>query len=282
MEGIIAHNPVEGKKSWENTGLMIVPRDEKSVLNFQSIRVQLLNLLEEYKAIAATKGGLGLKKENGFRELVQKDVGRYDLNLDHLVPGKSSGRELSESEHAVLQIYMYVESRIRPYLEEIFPQGFIFNQFGAVISSPGTTAQGWHVDSSHLFVADTPEKEEIYKHIPGYFVTVFCPLFDFSQEIGVSEIALSTHRLTSILGNKTVEDQYPPQEVCDKFLSAPGVRVIKNQSRIGDIGIMDGRTLHRGGHNVSQELRPLMYLSFCLPWYHEFPASQSDGRSLFA
>ena len=29
------------------------------------------------------EGGLGLGKERGFRQLVHKDPGRYDLNLDH-------------------------------------------------------------------------------------------------------------------------------------------------------------------------------------------------------
>lgn len=273
----------DAKESFEQHGVMVIPRDERVELNFPELRSKLLNVLEEYKQYAAAKGGLGLKKENGFRELVQKDVGRYDLNLDHLLPHSKNktSRVLSENEEGVLQLYEYVHQRIAPFLLKIFGPDYQLNAFGAVVSHPNTTAQGWHVDSSHLFVAQDAKQQEQYGALPCHFVTVFCPLYDFQPDIGPTEIALGTHKHTAILPNRLVEDQYPSEEVVNRLCQSNGVNTMEMMTKMGDIGIMDGRTLHRGGWNRSDQVRPLMYLSFCMPWYYEFPRSQNDGRSLF-
>lgn len=42
-------------------------------------------LLNEYIQLAQSKGVFGIGKEHGYREIVEKDKGRYDLNLDHLL-----------------------------------------------------------------------------------------------------------------------------------------------------------------------------------------------------
>lgn len=283
---LVASSNLDGaQETFKQQGVMVIPKDSSEILDFNEIRRKLLNVLEEYKQVAESKGGLGLKKENGFRELVQKDVGRFDLNLDHLLPHNqnkgSQSRELSTNEDGVLQLYNYVHNRIEPFLLKIFGSNYQLNAFGAVISHPNTTAQDWHVDSSHLFVAENNQQQELYGELPCHFVTVFCPLYDYEANIGPTEIAVSSHHYTAILKNQIVEDQYPKEEIVNKLLHSAGVERMEMMTKMGDVGIMDGRTLHRGGFNQSEKVRPLMYLSYCLPWYYEYPRSQNDGRSLF-
>ena len=263
-------------QSFDKNGVLIVPSVKTSDEIQSGIQV-VGNLLEEYISIASTKGGLGLRKENGYRELVQKDVGRYDLNLDHLLPmneQKLNNRTLSSLELSTRQLALEVENTIKPYLTAILSDQYIVNGFGAVISKPGTEPQRWHVDSSHLFYPATDT-------LPCHFVTVFCPLFEYSESIGPTEIALRSAKYTGILNNKQVQDQYPEDDVVDSILSNKDVHIIRNESNVGDIGIMDGRTLHRGMGNNSTLVRPLLYMSFCRPWYYEFPRSQNENRSLF-
>ena len=261
--------------SFNKYGVLIVAnnKSEDKTLGQQVIR----SLLEEYIAVADTKGGLGLRKENGFRELVQKDIGRYDLNLDHLLPmnEKKLNRQLSPLEVSTRQLAAEVENTIRPYLNEILTDQYIINGFGAVISKPGTEPQRWHVDSSHLFYPSAGI-------LPCHFVTVFCPLFEYSEAIGPTEIALGSKIYTDILQNKTIENQYPTDVEVQSIINKPDVQIVRNESNMGDIGIMDGRTLHRGMGNNSDQVRPLLYMSFCRPWYYEFPRSQNENKSLFS
>jgi hypothetical protein len=241
------------------------------------LKMAVLDLLAEYRAIAEGKeGGFGLKKENGFRELVQKDPGRFDINLDHLIKPSTvtDMRIKTEVEHQLVEIYYYMLERIRPYLTEILTDQFVANGFGAVISEPGVNAQQWHVDSSHLF-------EDVNATLPCHFVTVFAPLFEYSEEIGPTEIALGSHLHTWCLRNRVVEDQYPSDAIVEKLLSSENIRQVKLSANIGDIAIMDGKCLHRGSKNESECTRPLLYLSFARPFYYEWPRSHSDARSLF-
>jgi ectoine hydroxylase-related dioxygenase (phytanoyl-CoA dioxygenase family) len=266
-------------KDFATNGIITVSGEgENTALSTANAQIQ--NILKEYRAIAETKGGLGLKKEGGYRELVQKDEGRFDLNLDHLIPEKKHNiREYTETENAISNIFEYIEKRLRTVLSDVLTDQYVVNAFGAVVSHPNTTAQRWHVDSSHLFQVNSLDAKEA--NLPCHFVTVFCPLYEFSEAIGPTEVALATQKRTAILANRTVEDQYPDDSVVASILSGKEVQVMKINAKVGDIIVMDGRTLHRGTSNLSTEIRPLMYLSFSRPWYYEFPRSQNDGRSLF-
>lgn len=224
--------------SFEKMGFIVLKGDENLSISEDYLKggnEAVKTLLNEYLELAQIKGGLGLRKEGGFRELVQKDVGRYDLNLDHLIPStnESIQRNLSEAEQNMKNILIYVEQRIRCTLPLILSDQYIINAFGSVISFPGTEAQRWHVDVSHLFQAPV---SSALGSLPAHFVTIFCPLYAFSEEIGPTEIALNSSSLTVSLGNRFVEDQYPIDSVVNGILSHPQVHVIKFDANIGDIG----------------------------------------------
>jgi ectoine hydroxylase-related dioxygenase (phytanoyl-CoA dioxygenase family) len=222
-------------------------------------------LTYQEKAAAAT-GGFGLGKENGFRELVNKDVGRFDLNLDHIC-------EEQDPELFICAIRNHMEAVIAPVLVETFGEDYVLNAKGVVTSYPGTSSQNWHIDSSWLFKGLTQQ--------PCHFVTCFMPLYTATAAIGPTEFAAGSHAHTHVLGRNKVEEQYPPPDICDAILARPDVTKLTMDCAVGDIIVMDGRLLHRGLANISDQVRPLVYLSFCPPWYREWPASQSSARALF-
>ena len=61
------------------------------------------------------------------------------------------------------------------FLREILGD-YKLNAQGLVVSTYGAPAQGWHVDSSHLF-----DMAHLPLFLPCHFVTVFCPLYDMQK-----------------------------------------------------------------------------------------------------
>ena len=323
----------------------------------ESWRQRSLGVLDHFRTLAVAKqlertgeAGLGLGKEHGYRELVQKDRGRYDMNMDHhlvvdtgggggepsAIPasrsaaaecrsttaegrstaaegtptrrtsglknsfpeeerstgggGLASTTDLSDAGASLMaSIRSVLEPAIAPVLERSLGGEYVMNGQGLVISEPGTEAQGWHADVSPIYGAQELWELNIPTGVllPAYFFTVFMPLYDSTHPgIGPTELALGSHLLTGELKRKTVAEQYPAGDVVDRIVGASpgGVATMGSpgcECNAGDIFIMDGRLLHRGLANLSEQARPLVYMSFCRPWYHEWPRSQNEGRSLF-
>jgi hypothetical protein len=78
-----------------------------------------------------------------------------------------------------------------------------------------------------------------------------------------------------------VEEQYPDDAYVAAQLALPGVERATMDCAPGDVVVMDGRLLHRGLGNGSDQVRPLVYQSYCRPWYREWPRSQNESRSVF-
>ena len=117
-------------------------------LELESWRDSSLEVFKYYKSKATKKGGIGLGKENGFRELVSKDLHRFDVNLDHL---RDNNYSPSPHELSLKSAADFVKNRIHSILVNILGSQYIMNALGFVLTEPGSQAQNWHVDSSHLF-----------------------------------------------------------------------------------------------------------------------------------
>jgi hypothetical protein len=220
--------------SFRTHGLTLIQGNDEFRSAAAHFRGVLNSILNEYVQLAKSKPtGLGMGKESGYRELVQKDLGRYDLNLDHLMVQKSSprSRKFSDNERDMINCKDKVADRIAPMLEKILGTPYQMNTFGAITSGPGTIPQKWHVDTSCLF-----HSSEYPQFLPCYCTTVFFPLYAFREDIGPTEVALGTHRFTDRLKNEHVEDQYPEGEPLDRLLNEDGVSRILMETEPGDIG----------------------------------------------
>lgn len=249
---------------FHNHGAIILAnctKDNERYLDPIKIRSSCANIFSEYLSLATEQfGELGLGKANGFRELVMKDLGRYDLNLDHLCVNPNAvkkRRSLTSNETKMQEAKDSIVDIIAPVLAIILEDEYRLNALGTVVSHPGTSAQRWHVDSSHLFRHSVPgidltladiSVQHSMELLPCHFVTVFFPLYEYSDAIGPTEVALGSHRRTSVLHNSTVEDQYPKDPVVDWIIGDDNaaVKTAKIDCDIGDIGtraFLDTRTL---------------------------------------
>lgn len=123
----------------------------------------------------------------------------------------------------------------------------IVGEMGVVISHPGAASQIAHRDSNFLFGGLDMEIE-----LPPFAMTMLVPLLDVSLDMGPTEFWPGSHRLrdeASITAD-------PPSRTA---LSA------------GSVVLVDSRTFHRGGANLSGPVRPTVYVSFHRRWYMENP-----------
>lgn len=116
----------------------------------------------------------------------------------------------------------------------------------AVVSLPGTRAQGWHRDDAPLFGPTAPT--------PTYAVNAFLALDDVPLEAGPTEVLLGSHAR----GNDAV----------DELLLANFTSVAFELPR-GSLLLTDYRLVHRGGANTRATPRVLGMLVFGRSWWRD-------------
>jgi ectoine hydroxylase-related dioxygenase (phytanoyl-CoA dioxygenase family) len=86
--------------------------------------------------------------------------------------------------------------------------------------------------------------------LPVYAINVAVPLIDVGLETGPTQVWPGTHRLNQ-------GDFVPPRS---------GMTCAMQR---GDCMLMDYRTLHSGGHNISGRMRPIIYMVYARPWFFD-------------
>lgn len=183
--------------------------------------------------------GQGIKQ--GFREIVMRSPGRFELSLTHLNDQK------------------------RPSLQEIerILSSIVPNLLGAagwdeckvcslslVTSTPGAPDQTWHADGGHV---------DLQHHVPCHCLNVFIPLEDVTEELGPTEFRPGSHFHTRnlvplLLAAKARRTLRPP------------VTPIPHR---GDAVIFDYRVLHRGRANSSARNRAVLVITVAQPWFKD-------------
>jgi ectoine hydroxylase-related dioxygenase (phytanoyl-CoA dioxygenase family) len=114
----------------------------------------------------------------------------------------------------------------------------------AVVSFPGAKLQ--HVHSDHPLLFSDPG---VSASLPSYAINVAVPLIDVDSHIGSTAVFLGSHIWPE---GKTVN----PQPVIVDF-------------KRGDCVLIDYRTQHAGMPNVSNVIRPILYVVFARPWFFD-------------
>ncbi|KAL3760477.1 hypothetical protein ACHAWU_004915 [Discostella pseudostelligera] len=120
-----------------------------------------------------------------------------------------------------------------PIVHKILGEDSILVHKGCFLSLPGSEKQVYHQDGVHL-------NQKVHK--PCYAINVFIPLVDYDAANGPTEFCLGTHYLGH--ENFVKENAYMP--------------LVKAGTPI----IFDYRLGHRGLANFSQEVRPVVYLTY--------------------
>lgn len=177
---------------------------------------------------------------NGFREIVMRSPGRYELSLLHLDwNSRRDNHKLNDYPRLDTEIPLLVEP-----LKSLLPRlvGPDYTQYeelklchlSLLIATPGSSDQSWHADGGHV---------DISKHLPCHCFNVFFPLQDTPKILGPTEIRPASHFLTRNLGPMMLAAK------CRKTLKSP----VWPELAFGDAIVLDYRVLHRGRANQSDD-----------------------------
>lgn len=137
---------------------------------------------------------------------------------------------------------LYANSTLLPIFRRILGPDCILASMGAVIAMPGASDQHIHSDYGPLFT----EQPDLHRQLPTYAITVGIPLVDIDAANGPTKIWPGSHRTN---------------------------RQEKRELLCGPMGccyFWDYRTLHAGGSNFSEAMRPLLYLAYTRRWFKDF------------
>lgn len=141
----------------------------------------------------------------------------------------------------------YANPLMLPFIKKCVGDQCIVGAMSSVASFPGAPDQFIHRDSLPIFGGDY----EIDKDIPTYAMTVLIPLVDCNRQTGCTKVWPGSH----LRNDPKESESHAPLE--------PEVRV-------GSVLITSSKLIHRGGANVSDKLRPLVYMTYHRSWFRDF------------
>jgi hypothetical protein len=132
-----------------------------------------------------------------------------------------------------------------PYLLSILSseldKDFVIGAFGVVCSLPSAPTQHSHYDGGILFPSSGFDRL-----LPAAAITVGIPLVEMNEFHGTTALWLGSHR----------DDARVTKE--------PGITPVVRE---GSCMLWDFRLFHAGTPNHSNVRRPLLYLTYCRPWF---------------
>lgn len=171
--------------------------------------------------------------------------GRYfkeDLYDDVLHVGNRRMMISVEINGVFNQSKIYGNSLMMPVLRGLLGPRFVMGGFGTVVSLPGARAQHIHRDHPELFGNFDHEH-----HLPAFALTIAIPLIDMDTITGTTRLIPGSHRASV--------ERAKSMAWMDPVVSA------------GSVLIWDYLLFHGGTANLSDRVRPLLYFSYCRPWF---------------
>jgi len=219
--------------------------------------------LRRAKLIKGHEMKVGL--EHGFQEMVQRAVGRYDMQW------KVDGEKHFLDEENVLSI-------IQPFVYEILGgkemTRLLYN--GLLMGVPGAAEQLWHADGEHLFTSETDfsllrsgnggssldDRTNVQTILPAHVLNIFIPLVDVEAGNGGTEFCLGSHFLNKFSPDDVVWQDNAWKERVGHTEDSVGIKV-----QAGDILAFDFRVLHRALEHRGKLPRPILYYTYSKRWF---------------
>ncbi|MCA9636404.1 MAG: phytanoyl-CoA dioxygenase family protein [Myxococcales bacterium] len=191
---------------------------------------------------------LGRGTPNGFAEIVARAPGRYDM-LHGTASPPFDGPEVRDNPQWM------------PLVRRLLGGEASLLFCGLLMTMGGAKEQPWHTDGEHLFGPEVGI-------LPPHCLNVFIPLVDITPEIGGTEFCPGSHFLTA-----GIPEIYEQSQDHVRRIGWHGRR-LPATIPAGAVLLFDYRLLHRGLANQTDRTRPILYLTFCRPWFrdvHNFP-----------
>jgi ectoine hydroxylase-related dioxygenase (phytanoyl-CoA dioxygenase family) len=147
-------------------------------------------------------------------------------------------------------IFNEIEKSITKIIMKISPKIDFRHYWGAIPSLGQTGPTNMHRDVYPILnTTEGVDLDILDLILPPYYFTVLIPLVEITNENGPTEFIKQSHRVPIIY--KESYEIYAP-------LLSPG-----------DMVIFEGRTMHRGSANYTNEERLIAYITFVANWYHD-------------
>ena len=224
----------------ERDGFVLLPSlcDESLLAHVREVSSRRARALRQ--ALAGKEIGIG--SAAGFDEIVQRSPGRWDVPITP----EEFGVDVKE-----LPWWPLVAQALGEDAEHSFS--------GVVSSDPESPEQFWHADSPH----------ESAEHRPAHALNVLVALNAIPLEMGPTECARGSHRLTNHLSNPNlVVEQLIYQHAStspESLVEGTEEEIPKRWSSAltaGSCLVFDDRLLHRGQANRSRDIRHVAYFSY--------------------
>lgn len=141
----------------------------------------------------------------------------------------------------------FANPKVFPLIQKLVGEDCIIGAMSVIVSFPGACDQRIHRDNEPLYGPDYHRDVEL----PPYALTMLVPLVDCNLETGCTRVWPKSHKL----GTQNDMDSIEPLD--------PEVKV-------GNIMMTDSKLIHLGAANVSQQHRPVLYITFLRKWYRDF------------
>lgn len=151
--------------------------------------------------------------------------------------------------------YLYANSYLLNLMQKVLGEELILGSYGVVIALPGAEHQHVHRDHPSLF-----SKEEIDVQLPSFAVTAVIPLVDLTQETGSTRVWKKSHRQVRS------QKEFPMSGSDVPYMST------------GSCYLMDYQLVHGGTANVSNVVRPILYLIYYRSWFREVVNFEKQDR----
>ena len=149
-------------------------------------------------------------------------------------------------------LQLYANPYLLPVLRTMLDDDFVIGAYGVVCSLPSAPAQRRHYDGGALFPLSG-----IDRVLPAAAITVGIPLIEMNGVHGTTALWLGTHQ--DVNRSNALRDPSRSDDFNDESIE-PVVRE-------GSCILWDFRLVHGGTPNRSTEPRPLLYLTYCRPWF---------------
>jgi ectoine hydroxylase-related dioxygenase (phytanoyl-CoA dioxygenase family) len=144
---------------------------------------------------------------------------------------------------------LFANAWLLPLLGAIFiEKDFVLGGYGVVCSLPGAQTQHRHRDGGILF-----PQEGLDRLLPTAAVTVAIPLIEMNEIHGTTELWLGSHRDSDHVVTPTAAEKGDAPVVSE-----------------GSCVLWDYRLIHAGTPNQSAMPRPLVYMTYCRPWFFDY------------
>jgi ectoine hydroxylase-related dioxygenase (phytanoyl-CoA dioxygenase family) len=143
---------------------------------------------------------------------------------------------------------LFANTWLLALLRATFEDDVVLGGYGVVCSLPGAPAQHRHRDGGILF-----PQSGLDRLLPVAAVTVVIPLIEMNEIHGTTELWLGSHR-----DSDHIVTSAAPQKG-----DAPVVRE-------GSCVLWDYRLVHSGTPNQATLPRPVLYLTYCRPWFLDY------------